>query len=186
MRKPKQIANVEASNVEASNVETPIVSDVATETPATENNVPETPIVSDVPETPATESAVIPAALPAGFSLRNFVRTASTIAAQRTNYGTTSDRDGAYCALYLTVRDANGEAPVTLAAIAAHCKALQPNANKPRNYFYSGPSAKPHDAGVANRCRNGGYITISPDGTTITLTASGEHLAKLTLANLAR
>lgn len=120
-----------------------------------------------------------------GFSIGNINRTAATIARSATHYGTTSDRDGAYAALFVTVADTlPAGQPVKLGDLAEYCGRDLPAGQRARNPFYSG-SAKPHDAGAINRAERAGSIVKASDGASFTLTDAGRQLGLNTLRKLA-
>lgn len=99
-------------------------------------------------------------------------RTASTIAAQRTNFGgVLSDRDVAYFGFFARLaKRANGK-PVTIADIVASTDAPA----------YNG-SAKKHDAGVIVRLSKANILTVAPDGSSFTFTKAALTHAAYTSA----
>lgn len=106
----------------------------------------------DAAEAPATPS-------------RDISRTATTIAANRTNFGgSLSDRDNAYITFFASF--VSGNKPIAIRAIAESA----------RGPAYNG-SAKPYDAGVVNRLRKAGVISVSEAGDTFTFTKTGRSLA---------
>ena len=90
--------------------------------------------------------------------VRGVTRTAATIVAQATNFGSLSDRDTAYLAFYAGIAK-RGNGTVTLDHLAT-------SGGKPA---YTG-SAKPHDAGVIVRLTKAGLITPATDGRGFTFT----------------
>lgn len=100
---------------------------------------------------------------------RGLARDASTVSRNATHFEQYSDRDTAYLRFFGTVMRANN-GTATLAQIHAAGKAV---GNKRRNPFYAG-SAKATDAGAINRLRKAGYITVSADGDTLTITEAGK------------
>jgi hypothetical protein len=110
-----------------------------------------------------------PAAVPAVIAVpavakpsANITRTAATVVAQRTNFGTLSDRDTAYLGFYRRHAATQTGGIATLASIVA--SGLRP--------AHLG-SNKPHDAGVINRLAKAGLIAASADGHSFTITALG-------------
>lgn len=90
-------------------------------------------------------------------------RTCATIAANATSFGSLSDRDHAYITYYagLAKRAKNGV--LTIRAIADHFAATGARPIGPA-------SAKPHDAGVVNRLRKAGIVTVESDGSSFKFT----------------
>lgn len=108
---------------------------------------------------PAAEPAAAPRVIP-------IMRTCATIARNATNYGgTLSDRDHAYIAFFASFAKHAPGGIVTVRAIV----------DSGRRPAYSG-SSKPHDAGVVNRLRNAGLLTVEADGTSFAFTDAATTL----------
>jgi hypothetical protein len=129
------------------------------------DTAPTAPVANDT-ATPPTSEPTPPAAEPADAPrVIGTARTAATVARNATNFGgTLSDRDHAYIAFYASLAGAVG-ATVTLADIA----------NCGRGPAYGG-SAKPHDAGVINRLRKAGLLTVESDGSSFAFTPAAASL----------
>lgn len=110
----------------------------------------------------------------AAITSRGLARDAVTVARNATNFETSSDRDTAYMLFFGRVMRANN-GTATLAQIHA-AGAPSSDGKRRSNPHYNG-SAKATDAGAINRLRKAGYITVSPDGNTLTATATGKALA---------
>lgn len=124
--------------------------------------------------TPASKPAK-PAAAPAKPTERkpsgNIMRTASTIAAMRANFGELSERDSAYLAFYAGFAKAAPGGTVTVRAIA------ESGVRCP----YAG-SNKAHDAGVIERLTKAGHLASAADGHSFTFTKAGQSRAEYTKA----
>lgn len=123
---------------------------------------------------PATE-APAPEAAPAEPAYKSATRDAATVAAGATNFDQYSNRDTAYLAFFGSVMRPNGDT-ATLAQIHA---AGKPRPGKPHlrdNPYYTG-SAKATDAGAIVRLVKAGYITASPDGSTLRATDAAKTQA---------
>lgn len=114
----------------------------------------------------AAKAATTDAAKAAKAATTRTTRDAATIARNATNFEQYSDRDTAYLRFFGTVLRASGH---TAKLSAIHDAGADAGNGKRRNPFYAG-SAKATDAGAVNRLRKAGYITVSPDGFTITAT----------------
>lgn len=111
------------------------------------------PVADDVPAVTAEPAAEAPRVAP-------IMRTCATIARNATNFGgTLSDRDHAYIAFFASFAKAAADGIVTVRTIV----------DSGRVPAYSG-SAKPHDAGVVNRLRKAGLLTVEADGTSFAFT----------------
>lgn len=123
-----------------------------------------TPDATPADATPAPVAAE-PAAEPAPRVLP-IARTCATIARNATNFGgTLSDRDHAYITFYASLAALAADGIVTIRAIA----------DSGRGPAYNG-SAKPHDAGVVNRLRKAGLLTVEADGTSFAFTPNAHTL----------
>lgn len=121
--------------------------------------------------------AILPesALAPAEPVYKSATRDAATIAAGATNFDQYSNRDTAYLAFFGSVMRPNGDT-ATLAQIHA---AGKPRPGKPHlrdNPYYTG-SAKATDAGAIVRLVKAGYITASPDGSTLRATEAAKTQA---------
>ena len=147
--------------------------------------VPGAPVASALPvnapaELPAPPAEIIlpeSALAPAELVYKSATRDAATIAAGATNFDQYSNRDTAYLAFFGSVMRANGNNDsATLAQIHA---AGKPRPGKPHlrdNPYYTG-SAKATDAGAIVRLVKAGYITASPDGSTLRATDAAKTQA---------
>jgi hypothetical protein len=105
------------------------------------------------------------AALPS----RDIVRTAATVARNATHYGAATTRDDYYLAFFASFCRKASNGSVTLRTIADSKRTVDTGGNF--------ASAKPTDAGVINRLRKAGRITVSADGNTLSFTESQRKLA---------
>lgn len=153
-----------ARNVKAA---APAVTSEAVNLPAI---VPGAPVASLLPatEAPATEAPAEPV-------YKSATRDAATVAAGATNFDQYSNRDTAYLAFFGSIMRPNGDT-ATLAQIHA---AGKPRPGKPHlrdNPYYTG-SSKATDAGAIVRLVKAGYITASPDGSTLRATEAAKTQA---------
>lgn len=113
-------------------------------------------VAKPAPAAPATADAE-----PA--TVRGLARTVHTIAANATNFGgVLSDRDHAYIAFFASFAGAKRDGTVLVRDIIS----------SGRTPAYGG-SAKPADAGVINRLRKAGVLTVNSDADAFTFTDFG-------------
>lgn len=126
-----------------------------------------------LPAKPVTAKPVIVAA--DIVTPRGLTRDAAGIVRNATNFDKYSDRDTAYLRFYGSVmRQHNHSA--TLAQIFAAGQPDALNGKRRVNPHYTG-SSKATDIGAINRLKKAGYLTASPDGNTLSATATAKTSA---------
>lgn len=120
------------------------------------------PVTPVAPSVASTTLATIAAATVATVAKPSgsITRTAATIAAQRTNFNSISDRDTAYLAFFTKLANRNGGTCTAQQIAQAVLSGETPH--------YAG-SCKPNDAGVRVRLHKAGRIVNSADGLSFTI-----------------